>query len=171
MNSLACIAVLAAGCGSVLIEKKLPVQTIPGNPLLHHLGRVIDDVAGLPPIESDLAPDIESSDAARADDIELERVELTIVPGDLTFPGDACWSFVKTIELAVSADLAPALPTTKIAAVRDPACIENLIIDEVPDVDLRPYATEGMRIHFAARGVPPPWPVAFEPTLVIRAYY
>lgn len=170
IKAIAISSLIVTACGPIDFTEQPPVQTIPGNPVLHRLGTILDDVAGLPPIASSASPDADPDEAARASCIELRRVELAILPGSLPFPVPACWDFVHRITISATADRAPDLPEVVVAEVTVPACVETLVLEGVRDVNIQPYATHGLRFHIEARGVPPPRPIAFQPTLFIRAY-
>jgi hypothetical protein len=171
---LGLLAVLVGGCGAIGfdIERPIEEQIQRGDPIAHTAARVVPGQSPINPLV--LSIDLAGESAARGVG-PIERVFLRELSFGITAtaqpPGDSdCWDFVESIEVRVeSTQDGSSLPTRTIASAMRPGCVQQLVLTPAPDVNLKPYIEQGLRISATVSGIPPADDVSFDGRVVLRA--
>ncbi len=156
--SFAAAAVACAGVGSFSFSEESEPITIEASPLS---GTGLDKLDGLRiPLEVDLEQELEEQDASGARAVYLR--ELYFETTEDTEQDN--FDFIDEITITISSrDSDSELPTQALAWQDDiPAGESRLHLEVDDDLDLKPYAEEGLRLRTEASGSSPKEDVVFK---------
>jgi hypothetical protein len=147
-------------------------QTQRDDPIAHAAATIVPNQSPINPfvLNIDLAAEAASNRTGPIERVFLRELSFTITPTAQPAGDTDCWDFVENVEVRVeSTRSGSSLPRTTIATASRPGCVQTLTLTPVPDVNLKPYIEEGIRITTNASGIPPADDVSFNGRVVLRA--